>query len=161
MGSATTGPVQPRDLLLTGTGGDGNDTLFGSDGRDTLTGLALSDLIFGGDGDDFINGGFGYDRVNGGTGADRFYYLGVADHGSDWIQDYAARDGDVLVYGAATSAGDFLVQVAETANAGQDGIEEVFITHRSTGVLLWALVEGDAQTALNVQAAGMTFDPLA
>ena len=69
-----------------------------------MTGSAFSDLVFGGDGDDFVNGGFGSDRVNGGDGADRFYHVGVAGHGSDWVQDFESAEGDRLVYGGAASA---------------------------------------------------------
>ena len=70
-------------------------TVIGGVGDDVLTGSALSDEIFGGDGNDFVNGGFGHDRVNGGDDGDRFFHIGVADHGSDWIQDYDAAEGDV------------------------------------------------------------------
>ncbi|MFC3615726.1 calcium-binding protein, partial [Lutimaribacter marinistellae] len=108
------------------------------------------------------NGGFGYDRVNGGEGADRFFHLGVADHGSDWIQDYDAAEGDVLVFGGTgASADDFLVQVTETANAGVAGVQEAFITHIPSGNLLWALVDGDAQDAINLRVGGEVFDLLA
>ena len=141
-------------------GGFGADTMIGGAGNDEVTGAAWGDVLFGGDGDDFINGGFGYDRVNGGTGADRFYHLGNIGHGSDWIQDYNAAEGDVLVYGGAAVASDFLVQRATTASAGDAAVQEVFITHKSTGVLLWALVDGDAQAELNVRAGGVTFDLL-
>jgi Ca2+-binding RTX toxin-like protein len=141
-------------------GGAGVDELIGQAGNDTLTGSNYSDLLFGGDGDDFINGGFGYDRVNGGAGADEFYHIGDVGHGSDWIQDFTSADGDVLVYGAAATKDDFLVQRAFTPSAGDAGVQEVFVTHISSGVLLWALVDGDAQTELNVRAAGQTFDLL-
>ncbi|WP_181389521.1 calcium-binding protein [Pseudoprimorskyibacter insulae] len=142
-------------------GGYGVDTVIGGDGNDVLTGSAWSDLIFGGNGNDFINGGFGFDRVNGGAGADKFFHTGNAGHGSDWIQDYDAAQGDVLFYGAAATKSDFLVQRATTTSAGSNTVQEVFITHKTTGVLLWALVDGDAQTSLNVQAAGQVFDLLA
>ena len=152
-------------------GGDGNDTveggfgvdeIIGQGGDDVLTGSAFSDLIFGGDGDDFINGGFGSDRVNGGAGADRFYHLGIADHGSDWIQDYSSADGDVLVWGggAATRA-QFQVNTTETAGAGAAGVEEAFVIYRPTGQILWALVDGGAQGAINLQIGGQVFDLLA
>ncbi|SPF78208.1 calcium-binding protein [Pseudoprimorskyibacter insulae] len=143
-------------------GGYGVDTVIGGDGNDVLTGSAWSDQIFGGNGNDFINGGFGFDRVNGGLGADKFYHTNAAGHGSDWIQDYNAAEGDVLFFGggAATKA-DFLVQRATTANAGDAGVQEVFITHLPSGNLLWALVDGDGQSSLNVLAAGQTFDLLA
>jgi Ca2+-binding RTX toxin-like protein len=175
-----------RDVIYGGAGNDridaghGNDLVYGSDGDDTveggfgvdeiigqggndvLTGSAFSDLIFGGDGSDFINGGFGSDRVNGGAGADRFYHLGIADHGSDWIQDYSAADGDVLVWGggAATRA-QFQVNTTETPNAGAAGVEEAFVIYRPTGQILWALVDGWAQGAITLQIGGQVVDLLA
>ena len=142
-------------------GGFGADTVLGQGGDDLLTGSAFGDLMFGNDGDDFINGGFGFDRVNGGAGADRFYHLGVANHGSDWIQDYNAAEGDVLFYGAAARVQDFLVQTTFTQNAGDASVEEAFITHRPSGVLLWALVDGDGQDQLNVRIGSDVFDLLA
>ena len=142
------------------TGGFGVDDIFGGEGNDVLTGQAWSDLIFGGNGDDFINGGFGYDRVNGGAGADRFFHLGVADHGSDWIQDYTAADGDVLQYGAAGTADQFQVNFTETANAGTAGVEEAFVIYRPTGQILWALVDGAAQSEINLLMGGVTYDLL-
>ncbi len=142
-------------------GGFGVDTLIGGDGHDVLTGSAWSDLIFGGAGDDFINGGFGFDRVNGGAGADRFYHVGVADHGSDWIQDYVAAQGDVLFFGGAGQPDDFLVQQALTPDAGNALTPEVFVTHIPSNTLLWALVDGSLQTSLNLQIGSDVFDLLA
>jgi Ca2+-binding RTX toxin-like protein len=156
-----------NDLVYGGDGDDtveggfGVDEIIGQGGNDVLTGSAFSDLIFGGDGDDFINGGFGSDRVNGGAGADRFYHLGIADHGSDWIQDYNAADGDVLVWGggAATRA-QFQVNTTETAGAGAAGVDEAFVIYRPTGQILWALVDGGAQGSINLQIGGQVFDLL-
>jgi hypothetical protein len=139
-------------------GGFGVDTLYGQDGNDVLTGSAFSDLIFGGAGDDFVNGGFGSDRVNGGIGADRFYHLGIADHGSDWIQDYRASDGDRLVFGGAASRNQFQLNFAETANAGSAGVAEAFVIWRPTGQILWALVDGFAQDNVMLQAGGQVYD---
>ena len=143
-------------------GGYGADTVIGGTGDDVLTGAAFSDLLYGGDGTDFINGGFGYDRVNGGAGADKFYHLGVKRHGSDWIQDYSSAEGDVLMFGGGAAAtSDFLIQRANTANAGQAGVDEIFVTQISTSNLLWALVDGDAQAHINIQIQGQVFDLLA
>lgn len=142
-------------------GGFGADTVEGQGGNDTLTGSAFGDLMFGGDGDDFINGGFGFDRVNGGAGADKFFHIGVADHGSDWIQDYSAAEGDVLFYGAAATVQEFLVQRTFTQSAGEATVEEAFITHKPSGVLLWALVDGAGQDALNLRIGSEVFDLLA
>jgi serralysin len=144
------------------SGGFGADTVIGGTGDDVLTGSAFGDLIFGGPGADFINGGFGFDRLNGGTGADRFYHIGLRDHGSDWIQDYNSAEGDVLMFGGgAALASDFLIQRANTTNAGSAGVNEVFVTQISTGNLLWALVDGDAQTQINIMIQGQVFDLLA
>ena len=143
-------------------GGFGADSVYGGTGDDVLTGQALSDLMFGGDGSDFINGGFGYDRVNGGAGADRFFHLGVADHGSDWIQDYDASQGDVLVFGdVAAGVEDFQVNFTETTNAGTAGVDEAFVIYRPTDQILWALVDGGAQDEIVLRIDGVDYDLLA
>lgn len=146
-----------HDLIA---GGFGADELIGQDGNDTLTGAAFSDLIFGGDGDDFLNGGFGHDRLNGGSGADRYYHLGIFDHGSDWVQDYNAADGDLLVWGGAASArpADFQVNLTETAAAGQSGVPEAFVIHRPTGQIVWALVDGGDEAAIWLRIGTSTYD---
>ncbi|WP_456389590.1 hypothetical protein [Profundibacter sp.] len=142
-------------------GGFGADLVIGGAGNDVMTGSAYGDEVHGGAGNDFINGGFGHDRVNGGTGADKFYHLGIFDHGADWIQDYNAADGDVLLWGGGTATADnFLIQRAETTNAGAAGVEEIFVTHIPSGNLLWALVDGDAQGQINIQIAGQVYDLL-
>ncbi len=146
-------------------GGFGADELQGQDGNDVITGGALSDLVFGGSGDDFVNGGFGYDRINGGDGADRFFHLGVADHGSDWLQDYDAAEGDVLVFGQAATADQFQINLAHTATpdgerSGDDDVQEAFVIYRPTGQIMWALVDGEGQEAINLQVGGEVFDLL-
>jgi uncharacterized surface protein with fasciclin (FAS1) repeats len=157
--------------LIFGMGGDdlifgdhGTDRLVGGAGMDTVSGGALSDEIFGNDGDDFLNGGFGSDRLNGGAGADRFYHLGIADHGSDWVQDYRFAEGDLLVFGGASAtAADFVLHGAVTSGSGDPAINEAFISYRPTGEILWALVDGTAEAgiAIRIAATGETFDLLA
>ncbi|WP_323785513.1 hypothetical protein [Thalassovita sp.] len=142
-------------------GGYGVDTIVGGTGDDQLTGQAWSDLVFGGDGADFVNGGFGHDRVNGGDGADRFFHIGIFDHGSDWIQDYSASEGDVLVFGGSGTPDQFQINFVETANAGEAGVEEAFVIYRPTGQILWALVDGGAQTEINLMIGGAEYDLLA
>ncbi|MDO6523956.1 hypothetical protein Q4578_20375 [Shimia thalassica] len=148
-------------------GGFGADTVIGGTGNDVLTGSAFGDQIFGGDGDDFINGGWGYDLVNGGAGADRFFHIGIADHGSDWIQDYDAAEGDILQFGITTAtASQFQVNTAHTATAagersGDDNVEEAFVIYRPTGQIMWALVDGAGQSSINLQIGGDVFDLLA
>jgi len=155
--------LQGDDLIF---GGLGSDTIIGNEGNDTLEGGGLSDLIFGGDGDDFINGGWGFDRLNGGAGADTFFHLGIRDHGSDWIQDYSAAEGDVLQFGLAGAArGDFLVQYAHTADAagvrsGNADVAEAFVTYRPSGQIIWALVDGEGQDSIMVRSGPEIFDLL-
>lgn len=156
-----------NDLIYGGAGNDtiaggfGVDELIGQDGDDVITGSAWSDLIFGGAGSDFLNGGFGFDRINGGAGADRFYHLGIADHGSDWVQDYNAAEGDLLVWGGGNvSPSQFQINWADTANAGVNGVSEAFVIYRPTGQILWALVDGEAQSEINLRIGGDVFDLL-
>ncbi|UWQ19659.1 calcium-binding protein [Jannaschia sp. M317] len=140
-------------------GGFGADTVIGGTGNDTLTGSAFGDEIFGGDGMDFVNGGFGSDRVNGGADADAFFHLGIADHGSDWIQDYNGAEGDVLVYGQAGATRDqFQINTTTTPTAGADDVAEAFVIYRPTGQILWALVDGDGQAEINLRLNGQVFD---
>ncbi|UWQ93556.1 hypothetical protein K3727_21465 (plasmid) [Rhodobacteraceae bacterium M382] len=148
-------------------GGAGVDELQGQDGDDVITGSNYSDLVFGGAGNDFVNGGFGHDRINGGSGADRFFHVGVEGHGSDWVQDYVAGDGDVLLWGGGpATASDFQVNLAHTANAagersGDDGVQEAFVIYKPSEQILWALVDGAGQDQINIQIGGAVFDLLA
>ncbi|MDP2579339.1 CARDB domain-containing protein [Shimia thalassica] len=147
-------------------GGFGADTVIGGTGDDTLTGSAFADQVFGGDGDDFINGGFGHDLVNGGADADRFFHIGIADHGSDWIQDYDAAEGDILQIGIASATrSQFQINTTHTATAagersGDDNVEEAFVIYRPTGQIMWALVDGAGQASINLQIGGEVFDLL-
>jgi Ca2+-binding RTX toxin-like protein len=143
-------------------GGFGADTVIGNQGDDVLTGSAFSDLLFGNDGFDFINGGFGSDRVNGGADADRFFHVGVAGHGSDWIQDFSDAEGDRLVWGGgAATAAQFQVNIAATAGAGDAGTDEAFVIYRPTGQILWALVDGAGESGIELQVGGAVYDLLA
>ncbi|MEQ9696036.1 calcium-binding protein [Shimia sp. SDUM112013] len=148
-------------------GGFGADTVIGGTGDDVLTGSAYGDVVFGGDGGDFVNGGFGHDLVNGGAGGDRFFHIGVIGHGSDWIQDYSASEGDLLVFGnASATRSQFQVNTTHTSNAagersGEDAVEEAFVIYRPTGQIMWALVDGAGQDSINLQIGGQVFDLMA
>lgn len=143
-------------------GGFGADSLIGNDGADLLGGGPGADGLMGGPGDDWLNGGFGHDRLNGGTGADRFYHAGLADHGSDWIQDYAAADGDVLIFGLSGATPEqFAVSYAITPGAGQAEVAEAFVIYRPTGQIVWALVDGAAQEVIALQIGAQTYDLVA
>ncbi|MDO6799726.1 calcium-binding protein [Shimia thalassica] len=148
-------------------GENGADILIGGDGNDTIAGGGSADDAHGGNGSDFINGGWGFDLINGGSGADRFYHLGISDHGSDWIQDYSASEGDVLLFGISTAAQDqFQVNFAHSADAagersGYDNVEEAFVIYQPTGQIMWALVDGGGQASINLRIGGDVFDLLA
>jgi len=142
------------------TGASGVDTIIGGTGDDVLTGQTWSDVILGGDGFDFINGGFGHDRVNGGADADRFYHLGVEGHGSDWVQNFSAAEGDMLVFGGTGTIGDFQVNFTETANAGAAGVQEAFVIYKPNSQILWALVDGGALDEINIAIGGTEYDLL-
>ncbi|MEX5727668.1 serralysin [Rhodovulum iodosum] len=172
------GPAEDdlADVIFAGAGDDtvsagaGNDTVYGMDGSDALTGGAgadflagqagddvlagngLGDVLYGNEGADFLNGGYGYDRVNGGAGADTFFHLGVAGHGTDWVQDFTSED--TLFFGAEAEADDFVLAFAETADAGEAGVAEAFITYAPTGQVIWALVDGAAAESIDLQIAG-------
>jgi len=152
--------VETTDAIRELTG-NGVDTLTGNADDDQINGGVFSDLIFGGAGDDFVNGGFGSDRINGGDGADTFFHLGVADHGSDWIQDFSHAEGDVLRFGqAGATADDFILQFNNTDGAGAADVQEVFVVNQATGQIVWALVDGAANDSLTleVQGSDQSFD---
>ena len=157
-----------NDELNGGTGNDtiqggfGADTMVGNEDNDQLLGAAGSDLMSGNAGNDTLNGGFGHDRLNGGTGADTFFHLGVADHGSDWVQDYSAAEGDILQLGiAGATRSQLQVNYTNTAGAGSAGVAEAFVIYRPTGQILWALVDGAGQDHINVRIGGQVYDLMA
>jgi Ca2+-binding RTX toxin-like protein len=159
--------ISGQDGNDTIAGGFGSDTLNGQNGDDVITGSALSDLVSGNAGNDFVNGGFGHDRINGGSGADRFFHLGILDHGSDFIQDYNAAEGDVLLSGiAGATRADFQVNigdaiaVADGEKAGDDDVQEAFVIYRPTEQILWALIDGAGQSEINIRIGGTEFDLL-
>lgn len=141
--------------------GQGADTLNGGTGNDTLLCGAWGDALFGGDGNDVLNGGLGHDQETGGAGADQFVHDLSDTLGGDWIADYSASQGDVLVFtGATASAQDFSVQTL-SAGAGAPGVDEVEIVYTPTGQVIWTLVDGAAQAQIWVQSGGQSFDLLA
>ena len=147
-----------EDTIL---GGLGSDTLIGNEDADLLTGGGGSDLMFGNVGNDTLNGGFGFDRMNGGADADTFFHLGIADHGSDWVQDYSAAEGDVLQVGLAGAVrSQFQINTTFTPGAGAAGVAEAFVIYRPTGQILWALVDGGDDAAINVNIGGQVFNLL-
>jgi Ca2+-binding RTX toxin-like protein len=144
------------DLMF---GGVGADTLAGQDGADTLAGDAGADELAGGAGDDRLDGGQGFDRLNGGAGADLFVHESRFPGGSDWIQDYSAAEGDRLFTDReGAQAGWYQVNIATAPGAGAADVAEAFVIFRPTGQIVWALVDGAGQSAINLQIGGQVFD---
>ena len=151
-------------------GGGGNDTLSGSGGadpllggigRDVLTGGPGRDQLVGGEGDDFLNGGWGDGALlSGGSGADSFYHAGVRGHGTDWVSDYDAASGDVLVYGdSRATISDFVLRFAVRPLGGDD-VAEAFVINRTTGMIVWVLDNAALQEDILLRIGGQTYDLL-
>ena len=66
-----------------------------------------------------------------------------------------------MVYGGSATIDQFQVNVANTANAGDAGIDEAFVIYRPTGQILWALVDGMQNDELTIRINGTDFDLLA
>ena len=67
--------------------------------------------------------------------------------------------------GAAATVADFQVNLAHTSDAGgeragDDAVQEAFVTYIPTGQIIWALVDGGGQTEINLQIGGEVFDLL-
>ena len=45
--------------------------------------------------------------------------------------------------------------------AGDDNVQEDFVIYRTTGQILWALMDGAGQDQINIRIGGNTFDLLA
>lgn len=71
---------------IDGTGGKGDNEIFGNAGANRLDGRA---------GDDVLDGGAGVDVLRGDKGADRFV-VSTLEGGADRVDDFNVRQGDVL-----------------------------------------------------------------
>ncbi|TCS60030.1 hemolysin type calcium-binding protein [Primorskyibacter sedentarius] len=142
------------------SGGFGADTILGGSGNDILAGSAYADRLFGNEGDDFLNGGFGSDRLRGQDGADRFFHAGVTGHGTDWIADFSHAEGDRLVFGLSADASNFQIRLAHTPGVGSASVEEAFVVHTPSRQIIWVLVDGADEAAIQLQSGGQAFDLL-
>ncbi|HZF94524.1 MAG TPA: M10 family metallopeptidase C-terminal domain-containing protein [Allosphingosinicella sp.] len=96
-----------------GSGGSGNDRLFGNDAANVLNGNAGDDTIDGGAGNDTIVGGAGKDLLLGGAGNDIFRFTAASDSGvgtaRDVIGDFQEGDRiDLTAVGATSFIGGAL-----------------------------------------------------
>ncbi|MEO1551247.1 MAG: M10 family metallopeptidase, partial [Pseudomonadota bacterium] len=146
--------MEDDDILI---GGAGTDVLHGHGGNDTLEGGALSDLLMGNAGADWLDGQDGNDRLNGGSGADVFHNEGGLNDGTDWIQDFAYLEGDILSIGIdGATQSDFVLGYQDFANAGIAGVDEVLVQYLPTRDTIFALVDGSTETALRLSLDGGT-----
>ncbi len=142
-------------------GGSGNDTLLGDGGNDRLTGNFGNDLLSGGPGADRLDGGPGADTLTGGSGADQFCGSGQAGSGKDWITDFSNVGGDTLVFTlAGATRADFQLTFTTLPGAGNAAVAEALVTYIPTGVLVWTLIDGAAQSVILLQSSMNSFDLL-
>lgn len=143
-------------------GGAGDDCLFGGLNADALYGGLGSDLLEGGNGADYLHGGAGDDLISGGAGPDRFAHDGTAQSGSDWILDYSAGQGDVLLFeGEPALRGDFSAVQATRARLWVTQEPVWIVTYLPTNTQVWVLEnQNNAITSIAITAGGVTFDLL-
>ena len=142
------------------SGGAGADWLAGNAGADQLLGEVGEDVLVGGDGNDTLDGGAGTDQLTGGLGADQFRHDGLAAQGTDWVTDYLAGQGDVLVF---TTAGATRAQFGVTFGVvdGMGGAAaEAYVTYLPTGQPLWLIADGAAMADLMLRLGTTSFDLL-
>ncbi len=68
-----------------------------------------------------------------------------------------------MVFGQNASESDFHININHTQDAGDANIQEAYITYLPTNEIVFALVDGEALTSINLQIAGtdQSFDLLA
>lgn len=82
-----------ESLVVSASGTDGNDMLYGTLGDDAIDGQGGDDTIFGFEGSDTLDGGNGNDSLQGGTGND-VYIFGTGS-GRDVVADYDMTAGNI------------------------------------------------------------------
>jgi Ca2+-binding RTX toxin-like protein len=140
--SLATGPVAAPGGQV-GNGTSGPDSLAGGLGNDLLNGFAGNDTLGGGFGLDTLVGGLGNDRLDGQGDSDLYIVGSAAEHTVAEFAD-SGNSGTDEVRLTATSSGTL------TIFAGDSGIENVVI---GTGTGLIADVSGLAALAVNAAAA--------
>ena len=153
------------DILITNAG---NDRLTGRDGADRLYGGAGADQLFGGNGADLLSGGAGSDRLTGGAGlntlvggdgGDQFCHALSASTALDWLPDYNAAEGDVLVFtGTGATHSQFGVTFSKTAGSGSADIAEAYVSYLPSGQKLWVIADGAAIGDIILQIGSRTYD---
>ncbi|PZX18366.1 Ca2+-binding RTX toxin-like protein [Palleronia aestuarii] len=140
-----------RDTIY---GGSGNDTIGGGTGNDQLYGSGGNDTIYGGGGGDNLFGGAGDDFLFGGAGSDFFFHTGAASDGTDIIADYDPNGTNELLFlsGRAIAQDDFTVNFV--SQRGDASIRDALVTYNETGVVVWNVVDAEANDNLLVFGSG-------
>lgn len=142
----------------------GGRTIWLNAGTDVFIGSRDADDVHGGTGDDALKGGTGADILNGGSGSDRFIYQAIADStlaagGRDRIDGFSRVDGDRI---------DLSLIDADTGLAGHQRLTfvgaggysshtgEVRIAAISTGLMIYADVNGDNRTDMSILVTGIS-----
>ncbi len=107
---------------LTLTGTSGANTLTGGAGNDTLNGLAGNDTLNGLAGNDILNGGAGTDSMNGGDGSDIYLISQATEHPVAEIADSGSSGTDEVRFTSTAKGAATL-----TLYAGDTGIEQIVI----------------------------------
>ncbi|WP_372053802.1 hypothetical protein P7L74_18940 [Tistrella mobilis] len=164
------------DADLTGT--DGNDsfdlsgvtkitngrTIWLNAGNDLFVGSQTVDRIHGGAGNDRLQGGKGADILTGGTGRDTFAYTATSDStvaatGRDRIEDFSQAQGDQIDLSAldaitGTSGNQAFTYIGSAGFSGKGG--EVRVAVVTSGVLVYADLDGDKSSDMSILVAGIT-----
>jgi hypothetical protein len=66
---------------------------------------------------------------------------------------------------AGATRADFQINVNDAVapggeRAGDDNVQEAFVIYRPTGQILWALIDGNGQSEINIRIGTDTFDLL-
>ena len=84
--------------------------IMGQGGADTLMGQAGADFVVGGAGTDSLIGGAGSDYYYGGSSGSDYFFLNYGDVQSgdiDYLADFSASEGDLVILPAATKGSLF------------------------------------------------------
>ncbi len=157
-----------ESLTLTGSGvisGTGNDlanNLYGNSAANRLSGMDGNDKIKGGGGDDTIIGGAGNDWLEGDDGSDKFLFSAASVNGTDKIQDFV-HGSDWLLFKVADygfSSGHTLTASEFTVGDHAVGNHAQFVWDSGAHTLYWDHdgAGGDAAVALATFVNGANID---
>jgi Ca2+-binding RTX toxin-like protein len=152
---------------LSGTGGAGdngifgnlgNNALSGAGGNDTLLGGGGTDTLLGGDGDDTLTGGEGVDTLTGDAGIDTFDFNSL-DGSVDVITDFDTGEGGDIIDVSDLLVGfdeglDDLANFVQFVQQGADTLVQVNADGTGADFVGVALLQGVTLTLGNAVTDG-------